>query len=150
MENKQGEIIIDTNPETPKEELVANYKKVFQQLINLRPSGTRNKISKAIGKNKSFVSQITNPAYSVPIPARHLETICNICHFSQKERELLLQHYTVAHPNYLFRAEVIEVEPVTQTKMVLDIPLLEDPSEQKKVENLIRNFAQQLFELMKR
>ena len=38
----------------------------------------------ALGKNRSFVSQITNPAYATPIPVRHLETIFEICHFSPK------------------------------------------------------------------
>jgi len=148
MGNIQGEIIVEPTMEQPREELVAQYKKVFQQLINMRPSGTRNKIAKAIAKNKSFVSQITNPAYSVPIPAKHLETIFNICHFSLKERETLLKYYIAAHPNYQYRIESPGTQSATQSKLVLDIPVLKDPVEQEKVESLIRNFAQQLFELM--
>lgn len=135
--------------EQPKEELVAGYKKVFQRLINMRPSGTRNKIAKAIGKNKSFVSQITNPSYSVPIPAKHLNTIFNICHFSLKERETLLKHYIAAHPNYQYRIESAGTKSATQTKLVLDVPVLDDPMEQQKVESIIRDFTRQLFELMK-
>ena len=38
----------------------------------------------ALGKNRSFVSQITNPAYAMPIPAQHLEIIFEICHFSPR------------------------------------------------------------------
>ena len=40
-----------------------------------RPSGTRQRLAGALGKNRSFVSQIANPAYPVPIPVQHLETI---------------------------------------------------------------------------
>jgi hypothetical protein len=149
MENIKDEIVVEPTMVQPKEELVAGYKKVFQQLINMRPSGTRNKIAKAIAKNKSFVSQITNPSYSVPIPAKHLETIFNICHFSLKERETLLKYYIAAHPNYQYRIESTGTEEVTQTKLVLDVPVLNDPLEQQKVESIIRDFSHQLFELMK-
>lgn len=148
MGNMQGEIIVESTMDQPKEELVAQYKKIFQQLINMRPSGTRNRIAKAIAKNKSFVSQITNPSYSVPIPAKHLETIFNICHFSLKERETLLKYYIAAHPNYQYRIELPGTGSVTQAKLVLDIPVLKDSVEQEKVESIIRNFTQQLFELM--
>lgn len=150
MEKNKGEIIVEPAMEQLKEELVSEYKKIFQQLINLRPSGTRNKIATALGKNKSFVSQITNPAYSVPIPAKHLETIFNICHFSLKERETLLEHYTAAHPNYHYRIEdtAEDGQPVARTRLVLDVPVLNDPVDQQKVENIIRDFARQLFGLM--
>lgn len=149
MENTKSKIAVASVVEQPKEDLVAEYKKVFQKLINIRPSGTRNKIAKAIGKNKSFVSQITNPVYSVPIPAKHLEAIFDICHFSQKEREALLTHYIAAHPHYQYQTEVAEFESGPQTRLVLDVPILADPLEQQRVEALVRDFAQQVFGLMK-
>ena len=37
----------------------------------LAPSGTRQRLAAALGKNRSFVTQITSPAYATPIPARH-------------------------------------------------------------------------------
>ena len=67
-------------------EPVAAYKSILQAIIDNRPSGTRLRIASAIGKNRSFVSQITNPIYPTPIPAQHLETIFSICHFSPAER----------------------------------------------------------------
>ena len=42
-------------------------------MLDNRPSGTRLKLAAALGKNRSFVTQITNPAYPVPIPAQHLD-----------------------------------------------------------------------------
>lgn len=148
MENSKSEIFVEPTTDQPREELVSEYKKTFQQFINLRPSGTRNKIATALGKNKSFVSQITNPSYSVPIPAKHLETIFNICHFSLKERETLLKQYTAAHPNYQYRIETAEDEPNVQSRLVLDVPVLNDHLRQQRVEGMIREFARQLFELM--
>ena len=50
-----------------------DYKRILLRVLDLRPSGTRQRLADALGKNRSFVSQITNPAYPVPIPPRHLE-----------------------------------------------------------------------------
>ena len=44
-------------------------------VLEPRPSGTRQRLADALGKNRSFVTQITSPAYDTPIPARHLSTI---------------------------------------------------------------------------
>ena len=71
---------------TTSEEAVARYKAILQRVMDNRPSGTRQRLAGALGKNRSFISQITNPAYATPIPARHLETIFEICHFSPDER----------------------------------------------------------------
>jgi hypothetical protein len=76
-------------------EAVARYKSILQRVIDNRPSGTRQRLAGAPGKNRSFVSQITNPAYATPIPARHIETIFDICHFSPDDRQTFLDH--VAH-----------------------------------------------------
>ena len=46
----------------------------------------------------SFVSQIANPAYAVPIPAGDLPTIFEVCHLSPQEREGFLALYRRAHP----------------------------------------------------
>jgi hypothetical protein len=69
----------DQAPAPPtREEAVRAYKRLLQGYLDRRPSGTRQKIAEALGKHKSFVSQITNPAYSAPVPARHLATIFEI------------------------------------------------------------------------
>jgi hypothetical protein len=89
---------MDDRPETPSEEAVARYKAILQRVTDNRPSGTRQRLARALGKNRSFISQITNPAYATPIPARHVETILEICHFSPEERRLFLDAYAQAHP----------------------------------------------------
>ena len=43
-----------------------------------------------MGKNRSFVSQISNPAYPVPVPFQHLNTIFEVCHFPPAAKEAFL------------------------------------------------------------
>ena len=77
---------------------VADYKGILQDVLYHRPSGTRQRLAEALGNKASFISQITNPAYSVPIPTRHVETILDVCHFSPAERARFLDAYARAHP----------------------------------------------------
>ena len=77
---------------------VAAYKAILQRVLDNRPSGTRLKLAAVLGKNRSFVSQITNPIYPVPIPARHVDLILEVCHLSPAERGQFLEAYAAAHP----------------------------------------------------
>ena len=78
--------------------LIAGYKTILREYIDRRPAGMRARIAAALGKHKSFVSQLTNPIYPMPIPARHIETMFDICHFSPAERRDFLKAYQRAHP----------------------------------------------------
>ena len=51
-------------------ETVADYKRLLQTVCDNRPSGTRGRLAVALGTNRSFVSQLVNPAYAMPIPAQ--------------------------------------------------------------------------------
>jgi hypothetical protein len=77
---------------------VADYKTLLQAVCDNRPSGTRGRLAVALGTNRSFVSQLVNPVYAMPIPAQHLETIFEVCHFSPAERSAFLAAYDRAHP----------------------------------------------------
>jgi len=57
--------------QTEKAKLVSAYKAMLQELIDRRPAGLRGQLAMALGKHKSFISQITNPTYRVP-NLRHL------------------------------------------------------------------------------
>lgn len=83
---------------------VARYKAYLRDCIDRRPSGMRQKLATALGKHKSFVSQITNPNYSVPIPAGDLRLIFEVCHLAPEEQEHFLALYEKAHPNRAARA----------------------------------------------
>ena len=87
-------------PERPRANAVAAYKAVLKRIIDTRPSGTRHRLAIALGKNRSFISQIANPVYAVPIPAQHLETIFEICHFTAVDRRDFLAAYAEAHPRH--------------------------------------------------
>jgi hypothetical protein len=77
---------------------VADYKEVLKRVLDNRPSGTRQRLASALGKNRSFISQIASPSYSIPIPARHIDTIFHVCHFSVGEQRAFLEAYRRAHP----------------------------------------------------
>ncbi len=145
-----SKVIMEPASDQSKEELVAQYKRIFQRYINRRPSGARMKIAAELNKNKSFVTQITNPSYSIPVPARHLDVIFDICHFTIKERETFLKAYTAAHPNYQYRVVKPGAAPKERGRRTLSIelPVLEDSVKQQKIEAMIKAYAQELFELV--
>jgi hypothetical protein len=74
----------------PSTDWIAAYKRILQDVLNRRPSGMRQRLAEALGKNRSFITQISNPAYQTPIPVQHLHRIIEICHFSAQERDQLL------------------------------------------------------------
>src|SRR5258708_38972337 len=47
---------------------VGDYKRILQQVLERRPAGTRQRLAERLGKNPSFLSQITNPKYSETNP----------------------------------------------------------------------------------
>ena len=77
---------------------MVRYKEILRQVLDKRPSGTRQRLATALGKNRSFISQIANPQYATPIPARHLDAIFEICHFSKDMRTRFMAAYAEAHP----------------------------------------------------
>jgi len=86
-------------PNQTPQDAVAAYKRLLAAIIDRRPSGTRQRLATALAKNRSFVSQITNPAYPTPIPASHLAQIFEVCHFSSAERQEFTRLYARAHPD---------------------------------------------------
>jgi len=123
---------------------VTQYKAVLQQVLEARPSGTRQRIAVALGKNRSFVSQIANPAYATPIPARHLDLIMEICHFSQAERKAFLDAYADAHPR---RLSLVDARPKVRPHTVL-LPDLGDAERNRKIDVLIGDFVLKLADLL--
>jgi hypothetical protein len=134
-----------------REELVAAYKRLLQAYLDRRPSGMRLKIAKAMGKHRSFVSQIANPAYSVPIPARHLETIFRICHFSPEERKSFLAAYAAAHPHQRLEGAAAPRRRKTGTRTLeLELPDTGDVDFDAAVDDMLRHLARQLARLARR
>ncbi len=143
---------LDPKSEPKADNPVAAYKHLLREMIDRRPSGTRLKIARALGKHKSFVSQIINPAYTVPVPAKHLATIFDLCHFSGEERRLFLDAYDRAHPGR--QAEPREIEPEAADPDIdvleIQIPVLSDPRRRADLIDTIRQFADHAIALARR
>ena len=77
---------------SPEEAIVA-YKKLLQTVLDARPSGTRQRLASALGKNRSCVTQMTSPTYPTPIPHRHVGTVLAVCHFTPDERDAFMEHH---------------------------------------------------------
>ena len=119
---------------------VADYKRLLQQVCDNRPSGTRGRLAAALGTNRSFVSQMTNPAYAMPIPAQHLQTIFDVCHFSPSERAAFLEAYDCAHPG---RREGANGAAATRLVPVR-VPDLGDPRRNQAIDDMLAEYARHL------
>lgn len=129
----------------PAKSTVGVYKKVLMSVLDQRPSGTRRKLAEALGKNRSFVSQFSHPGYKTPIPSRHLDTIFEICHFSQREKERFLKAYRAAHPRWAESRQA----PAGRRKLTIEVPDLGRASSNRTLERLIREFAASTAGLMR-
>jgi len=123
---------------------VAEYKAVLQRVLETRPSGTRQRIAAALNKNRSFVTQITSPAYDTPIPARHVDLILEICHFSPAERARFLAAYAKAHPR---RQAAGGPEPRMRAHTIY-LPDLGTPEKNRQLDAALGDFVRQLAELL--
>lgn len=121
---------------------VAAYKRMLLAIIERRPSGTRQRLATALAKNRSFVSQITNPAYSTPIPASHLAQIFEVCHFSGAERQEFTRLYARAHPK-----KPLAKKPARSTA-VLELPDLGDDAKNRKLHGLVSAFVRDIARLI--
>jgi hypothetical protein len=125
---------------------VGEYKAILQRVLEARPSGTRQRIAAALAKNRSFVTQITSPAYDTPIPARHVDLILEICHFSPAEREAFLAAYHRAHPS---RHASARGGPRMRAHTIY-LPDLGTPERNHQMDALVGEFVQKLTELIVR
>jgi hypothetical protein len=125
---------------------VADYKRILQQVLENRPAGTRLRLAETLGKNRSFISQITNPSYSVPIPAAHIERIFEICHFLASEKAQFMEVYHRAHPH---RAPGNSGD-ARWREIVLRVPDLRDREKNKQLDELMKDMLQRVLRLMER
>jgi hypothetical protein len=123
---------------------IAVYKTILRDCIDRRPAGLRARLADAMGKHKSFVSQLTNPIYPMPVPARHIATIFEICHFSPEERGSFLKAYARAHPEKAPETGADGGAQRRRKTITLDIPQLGDPRKQRALESLLRELAERL------
>ena len=123
---------------------VAAYKRIFKEVLDSRPSGMRIRLAHAMGKNRSFVSQISNPAYPVPVPVQHLNTIFEVCHFPPAAKQAFLRAYARAHPRRLGQ---LAKTPRDRT-LTLHLPDLGSARRNGKVDALLQEFAHRLTAIL--
>lgn len=123
---------------------VAVYKRIFKEVLDKRPSGMRLRLAHAMGKNRSFVSQISNPTYPVPIPVQHLNTIFDVCHFSPQAKAAFLRAYARAHPRRISRL----TEGPHERTLTLHLPDLGSTKRNGQLDALFQEFARRLIALM--
>lgn len=119
------------------------YKTILAAIIDNRPSGTRQKLADALGKHRSFVTQITSPSYSTPLPARHLATIFKVCHFSPVEQERFIEAYQIAHPGKL--PDFAGADGLRQLSLM--VPDLGDEKKNRLLDDAIAEFVQKITRL---
>ena len=121
-------------------EAVAEYKRVLAEVLDHRPSGTRQRLAAALGKNRSFISQICSEAYATPIPYGHLTAIFEICHFNQVERARFLTAYSRAHP----RRPHMSIEPQRLKAHTIYLPDLGSNGANEKLHKLVTDFVREM------
>ena len=133
-------------PEIASGEAVAAYKSILAAVLDRRPSGTRQRLAVALAKNRSFISQISNPAYPTPIPANHLDAVFDICHFSPAERKQFMEAYGRAHPKRL--ALILGAHRLKPHTVYL--PDLGDDARNERLHVMVTDFVRQMAKLMER
>jgi hypothetical protein len=123
---------------------VVEYKRIFKEILDNRPSGMRLRLAHAMGKNRSFVSQISNPSYPVPIPVQHLNTIFDVCHFPPPAKAAFLKAYARAHPRRVGRLD----EFPRERTVMLRLPDLGSAKRNGQIDALIHEFARRLTNLL--
>jgi len=123
---------------------VADYKRILQQVLERRPAGTKQRLAERLGKNRSFISQITNEKYSVPIPANDLESIFESCHFLAAKRENFMATYRRAHPHRAPDGG----GGARWRELRLRVPDLRDPKKNKELDELLHETLRRVLRLL--
>ena len=123
---------------------VSAYKQILRNVLEQRPAGIRRRLAEVLGKNRSFITHLSNPVYSTPIPAQYVESVLAVCHFSAAEREAFLAAYERAHPGRLARPSARTV----WRNVELRLPDLNDPDRNAQLDRLLQDVGVRLAHLM--
>src|ERR1700759_2274285 len=126
------------------QELSAPNKPILSPILDRRRAGMRQRLAEALGKNRSFITQIANPAYQTPIPAQHVHPIIQVCHFSAQERDRFLAAYHRAHPRRLLLLR----ERERGRRLTLMLPDLGSEQKNHRLDTLLSEFAEKVARLI--
>lgn len=123
---------------------VRRYKLLLQSLLQRRGRGIGQAIAAATGTNRSFVSQMTSPAYTTPLPAQHIRAIIETAGFSHDEEWMLIEAYLQAHPERA--ADLLERgRGGRETRsLTIEVPVLASERTQRRLEAAIERIAAEL------
>lgn len=116
---------------------VRRYKLLLQAFLKRRGTGARQAIAESLGHTRSFVTQITSPAYDLAIPSSQVRAIVKLAELTSEEERIFLEAYVEAHPD---RAS--EVYAPTHRSLSIALPDLGDAGAQARLETLIRRLAE--------
>ena len=128
-----------------QEEALRDYKIMLKELVDRRPSGTRLRIANSTGTHKSFISQILNPNYRVPLPVQHVPTLMRVCVFSPEEKQKFLNLYARAHPEQGGR--LFGERRGMHDNIVIAVPAFDDPDIRMQVKDAIEAAAENIIVL---
>jgi hypothetical protein len=120
---------------------IRRYKLLLQTFLKRRGSGARQAIAEALGHTRSFVTQITSPAYDLAIPSGQVRTILKLAELTPEEERIFLDAYVEAHPE-----RAAEVYKQSAHTLTIAVPDLGDPASQHRLEALIRRLADDVVE----
>ncbi len=122
---------------------VRRYKLLLQTFLKRRGSGSRQAIAEALGNTRSFVTQITSPAYDLAIPAQHVLRIVELARLEPDERRMFLDAYVEAHPERA--AEILGPAPSSGGRSVtIEVPALSSEAAQRHLEQAIQRVAREI------
>lgn len=116
---------------------VRRYKLLLQTFLKRRGSGARQAIAGGLGYTRSFVTQITSPAYAMAIPPGQVRAILRLAELTPEEERIFLEAYIAAHPN-----RAAEIYAQSHAGLVIALPDLKDPAAQARMEALIQKLAE--------
>ncbi|UZF93423.1 hypothetical protein [Bosea sp. NBC_00550] len=120
---------------------VRRYKLLLQAFLKRRGTGARQAIAESLGHTRSFVTQITSPAYDLAIPGGQVRAIVKLAELTPEEERIFLEAYVEAHPE-----RAAEVYAQADRSLSIALPDLGDPAAQARLETLIRRLAESAIE----
>ena len=127
---------------------VAYYKLLLNTFLDRRPPGSRQALADAIGKDRSFISQVANPGYPVALPARYVRAICSVSRFTAAEEQVFLRAYLAAHPDRAADIYGLQQRAGGVHRLAIAVPALENNEQQQKMELFLQGFTRDLADLL--
>lgn len=126
-----------------KAQAIKAYKIVIFDALQNCPLGTKRRIAEELGTGMSFVSQISNPNYAIPIPSKHVERILDICALSEQDKAAFRAAYKAAHTS-----DDSELGTGNKNMICIPLPKFKNAAQRRKAEEAIRTSAETILQLM--